>query len=76
MELDPAPFISNLFCFTYESKWMLHMGKRNLQKARKFTDTFRFIDDPCAINDNSEFEKNCKEIYWPELVLQTEIFIP
>ena len=36
--------------------------KSNLQKSRKFATTFLPRDDFCAINENSVFEKNCKEL--------------
>ena len=72
MGSDPSPFMANLFLFTYESKWELQTKRRNLYKARIFTNTFRFIDDLCAINDNCEFEKSFKETYAPELVLKKE----
>ena len=72
MGSDPSPFMANLFLFTYESKWELETKRRNLYKARIFTNKFRFIDDLCAINDNCEFEKSFKETYAPELVLKKE----
>ena len=81
-----------MYCCTFHgqrisihiSKWVQQTKKSNIQKARKFANTFRFIDDFCAINNSSEFEYNLEEIY-PinlELVLKktkyfkSESFLP
>lgn len=55
-----AFFMINLFLFTYESKWLLDTKKSNLQKARKFTNTFGF-EYVYARNDRSEFKKTQKK---------------
>ena len=44
MGSDPAPFMANLFLYHFESKWVKNLKKENLQKARRFSNTFRFID--------------------------------
>ena len=72
MGSDPAPFMANLFLYFYENKWLMKLKKQDLVSARKFGSTFRFIDDLCAINDESLFEKHCKEIYPRELELKKE----
>ena len=72
MGSDPAPFMANLFLYHYESKWMKELKKSNLIQARKFSNTFRFIDDLSAMNDGGLFEQNFKEIYPPELELKKE----
>ena len=56
----------------YESKWMKNLKKDSLQKARRFSHTFRFIDDLLTINDNNLFLQNFKDIYPPELQLNLE----
>ena len=53
---DPAPFFANLFPYHYERQWLVNLKKKDLSKARKFGNTFRFIDDLCAFNDGGEFE--------------------
>ena len=68
MGSEPVFFNDKLVLFTYESELMLHTKRSNLQKAGKFANTFHFIDDLCAINDSSEFNKHFKENYLPELV--------
>ena len=72
MGSDPAPFMTNLFLYYYESRWIKELKRTNLTNARKFGNTFRFIDDLIAINDDGEFEKNFPDIYPPELELKKE----
>ena len=72
MGSDPAPFMANLFLYHYESKWVRNLEKSNIQKARKFNHTFRFIDDLLTINDNDIFLNNYSSIYPPELELKLE----
>lgn len=61
MGSDSEIFMTNLLLFIYESKWVLQIKKSYLEKARKFANAFRFIDDLYVIKDNW-FEKNFKEI--------------
>lgn len=53
-------------------KQILCDEKTDIGKARRFRNTFRFIDDLLAINDDGEFEKCIKEIYPSELELKKE----
>ena len=48
------------------------MKKDNLQKARRFANTFRFIDDLLTINDDNLFFEAFKDIYPEELQLNLE----
>ena len=68
MGSDPA----NLFLYFYESKWINKIKKESLYRARRFTNTFRFIDDLDAMNDCGEFEKCFKDIYPQKLELKKE----
>ena len=72
MGADPSPFMANLFLYHYESQWIKSLKKDNIQKARRFAYTFRFIDDLLTINDDNLFLKNFKNIYPPELQLNLE----
>ena len=72
MGSDPAPFMANLFLYHFESKWLKELKKKNLNHARKFSNTFRFIDDLNAMNDGGLFENHFHEIYPPELELKKE----
>lgn len=46
--------------------------QKDLIKARKFWNMFRFIDDLAAIDNGGEFEKVYRETYPPELELKRE----
>ena len=72
MGSDPAPFMANLFLYHYESKQIKDLKKTDLQKARMFRHTFRFIDDLLTINDDNLFMEYYKVIYPPELQLNLE----
>ena len=72
MGSDPAPFMANLFLYHFESKWIRKLKKENLQVARKFANTFRFIDDLLTVNDDNLFQQNFKDIYPAELQLNLE----
>ena len=72
MGSDPAPFMANLFLYHYESLWIKNLKKNDLQKARRFSNTFRFIDDLLTINDDNLFSKNFGKIYPKELQLNLE----
>ena len=62
----------NLFLYYYEKKWLLGTKKGDVRKLRLFSNTFRFIDDLCVINDHLEFDRNFKNIYSSELRLNKE----
>ena len=51
---------------------MKRMRKTDNILARKFSHTFRFIDDLLAINDGGMFERYYKDIYPEELELKKE----
>ena len=72
MGSDPAPFFANLFLHHYESEWLNLIKNQEYQRARKFSNAFRFIDDLIIINDSNEFLNSYKEIYPEELQLKKE----
>ena len=72
MGSDPAPFMANLFLYSYESKYVKELKTKDLFTARKFRHTFRFIDDLLAVNDDGEFGRCFEKIYPPELELKKE----
>ena len=72
MGSDPAPFFANLFLYFYEVQWIKTLKKSDYSRARRFLNTFRFIDDLITLNDAGEFSRSCLEIYPPELVLKKE----
>ena len=75
MGTDPAPFMANLFLYFCENKWVSELRKKDLQKARLISNTFRLFDDLCALNNKRLFEKCCSEIYPQELELKKENFL-
>ena len=72
MGSDPAPFFANLFLYYYERKWLLELKKNDLVAARKFGNTFRFIDDLNVVNDGGYFNQHFHEIYPEEMELSKE----
>ena len=73
MQLPSRYDMTNIYNpYIFESKQVLHTKKIIMKKRRQFANTFCFIDKLCAINDNSELEKNSKEVYSPELGLKKE----
>ena len=51
------------FIIALKKKLILKLEESNLHRARSFNNTFRFIDDLCAINGNDLFEKHFKKIF-------------
>ena len=72
MGSDPAPFIANLFLYTYENRFMFNLKKDDMSRAKNLRHVFRFIDDLIALNDNDEFMRSHKDIYPPEMELKVE----
>ena len=72
MGSDPAPFFANLFLYYYENQWVDKIKKVDINRARKYSKIFRFIDDLGAINDDGEFGSHFNEIYPPEMELTRE----
>ena len=48
--------------------------KGNIARAKTFHETFRYIDDFCALVDGGDFQKSCKEIYPKELACKVRTF--
>ena len=71
MGTDCAPQLANLFLFHYEYSYMKGLMRDNLCKAKRFSDTVRYIDDLLTLNNNS-FEEEIINIYprSPELTLK------
>ena len=73
MGTDCAPFLANLFLFSYEFKWMYQKLKnKNFFILQKFKYCCRYIDDLFAINNNKFLKKFQKKIYPPELEITTD----
>ena len=72
MGSDRAPFLANLYLSFYETQWIKSLKKSDYGRARRFFNTFRFIDDLATFNDQGEFLRSFAEIYPPELSLKKE----
>ena len=71
MGTDCAPFLANLFLFSYEFQWMYGKLKEKKILHSKYLNT-RYIDDLFAINNNKYLLKHKHKIYPPELDITTD----
>ena len=72
MGTDCAPFLANLFLFSYENEWMMKTAKIDRKLAKSFNDSVRYIDDLLTINNNGLMKKHMNDIYPKELDLKHE----
>ena len=72
MGTDCAPFLANLFLFSYENEWMMKMKKENPQLAHKFNHSTRYIDDLLTLNNDGLMKEYMNDIYPDELDLKHE----
>ena len=72
MGSGPAPLFANLFLYCQEHRLIKDIQKKDLIKARKLCNIFRFIDDFNAISDFGIFESNFKDTYSKELELRRD----
>ena len=54
---------------------MLKLQKKDLHRARKYGNVFRFIDDLSAVNDSNEFEMRHNEIFPEDLQPNKDITV-
>ena len=70
MGTDCAPFLANLFCYSYEFKWVDKQIKLNkFHLLNRFKACCRYIDDLLLINNFDSMTKVMQDIYPKELVL-------
>ena len=69
MGTNCAPLLADLFLHYYEYNFMHQLLNTKIHLARKFNNTFRYIDDLMSQN-NPQFGDYVSEIYPPELVLK------
>lgn len=73
MGTDCAPFLANLFLFSYEFNWLnTKLKEKKWDTLNKFKRTCRYIDDLFTINNDKYLKIYQKEIYPPELSLTTD----
>ena len=68
MGTDCAPFLANLFLFSYENEWMMRMKQTDPHLARQFCSIHRWL----TINNDGLMKKHMNEIYPEELELKHE----
>ena len=61
-----APFLANLFLYSYEHEWMMEKKKSD-QLAQAFSRSTRYIDDLFTINSDGLMKKYMSDIYPEEL---------
>ena len=72
MGTDCAPFLANLFLFSYENEWRMRLKNEDPHLARQFRNSVRYIDDLLTINNDGLMKKHTNEIYPKELELKHE----
>ena len=71
MGTDAAPYLANLFLYSYEFSF-LEKHNNNPVICRKLSRCFRYIDDLLYVGDPNYFSSVASEIYPPELTLNRE----
>ena len=73
MGTDCAPYLANLFLYSYEFDFMNKLLKeKKWLILRKFNKCFRYIDDLLSIKNDNFMEKWKSKIYPPELSLTSD----
>jgi hypothetical protein len=72
MGTDCAPFLANLFLYALEFKFLEKLSKENIYLARKFSNSFRYIDDLLMFNNGRLMNIHKNKMYPKELILNKE----
>lgn len=56
---NPAPHLADLTCYSHEARLIDQLRREDVQRARRFLGTFRYIDDVLSV-DNPAFEDYVK----------------
>jgi len=73
MGTDCAPFLANLFLFSYEFRYLNNLLKqRNFTVLNKFRRCARYIDDVLLINNDNFLKSHKHDIYPKELDLTSD----
>ena len=73
MGTDCAPFLANLYLYSYEYQWLIKKYEnKEFDILRKFNYCFRYIDDLLCINNDQFMDSVMKEIYPKELSLTSD----
>ena len=73
MGTDCAPFLANLFLYSYESEWMdKKLENKDFDMLYKFNHCYRYIDDLLCINNDQTMDEVMSDIYPKELSLTSD----
>ena len=73
MGTDCAPFLANLFLYSYESEWMdKKLKNKDFDILHKFNRCYRYIDDLLCINNDQAMDEVMSDIYPKELSLTSD----
>ena len=73
MGTDCAPFLANLYLYSYEYQWLVKKYEnKEFDILRKFNYCFRYIDDLLCINNDQFMDSVMEEIYPKELSLTSD----
>ena len=73
MGTDCAPFLANLYLYSYEYQWLLkRYGAKDFDVLSKFKYCFRYLDDLLCINNDEVMDSVMKDIYPEELALGSD----
>ena len=70
MGTDCAPFLANLFLYSYEYEWIdKQVKQKKFHVLQYFKGCCRYIDDLLLINNDDHMKRYMSDIYPPELIL-------
>src|ERR1700722_17486519 len=72
MGTDCAPYLANLYLFSYEFRFMNNqLNTKNFDRLYKFNRSCRYLDDLLLINNDNTMEKFKNSIYPNELAISS-----
>ena len=70
MGTDCAPFLANLYLYSYGHQWLTKKyEKQDFESLKKFNFCFRYLDDLLCINNDQLVDSGIQDIYPKELEL-------
>ena len=72
MGTDCAPFLANLYLYALEYKFLEQLTNDDIDTARRFSNSYRYIDDLLTFNNYTLMDEYKHKIYPKELILNTE----
>ena len=72
MGTDCAPFLANLYLYALEYKFLEQLTHDDIDTARRFSNSYRYIDDLLTFNNYTLMDEYKHKIYPKELLLNKE----